>query len=453
MKKVDCVRLVLFVLALVILPLACDAGGIVGGTCRDGGTICDGVCVDLTSNPFHCGECGTVCLERETCDQSECKPISTGGSGGTSSGDAGRGAEAGDDALGGAGASTDGGASGSSGRGGAGGRGGSSGRGGANSSGDGGSAGDGVGACVPPFDTAEQCGDCDTQCSAPTPLCAPDDMGGYSCVPACDPPLVACGDQCVDVNVHPLHCGRCNNACPSGICQGGQCVGATTGHVALYCMNFAAVLTQSAHAVLLGNAVFLPLTSEVRILAFSRWAPASERSRVDALIRATGDQRGRTVNITNVTNAAELSNELRIQDYDVFLIYEQTNAPAGELAGIGAAWRNSMVLESFARAGGVVVVLDGAQGTGEMAEFIDAAGLLELDGHQPIALDDTTTRFYNRAPGDVLGVNVLSPMSPMPYSCTFDTPVTSSADTVFVVTDAASPDPGSPVVVHRVFAP
>ncbi|HEY8943115.1 MAG TPA: hypothetical protein VIM73_02585, partial [Polyangiaceae bacterium] len=258
-----------------------------------------------------------------------------------------------------------------------------------------------------------------------------------------------CGDQCVDTNVHPLHCGGCNNVCPSGICQMGECVGATTGHVATYCLDYVYARQQSAHTILLGNAIFLPIRNEIRILAFSRWAPSSVRTQVGRVIQWSATARGRTFTLTNVTAPAELSAQLSIQNYDVFLIYDQSAAPPGELATVGQSWQNSMVLEAFARAGGVIVVLDGAQGTGEMAEFIDQAGLLELNGHTPIAPEDTTTRFFNRAPGDALGINVVSPLSPVPNSCTFDTPVAPSSESVFVITD----DANTPVVVHRIVAP
>jgi hypothetical protein len=122
------------------------------------------------------------------------------------------------------------------------------------------------------------------------------------------------------------------------------------------------------------------------------------------------------------------------------------------LAALGAQWAANGVLQSFAEAGGVIVVLDGAQGNSEMAAFIDSAGLLALNGHSAIALDDATTRFFNRAPGDALGIGVVSPLSPVPYSCTFDTSVVPSSETAFVITDAASPAVGNPVVVHRTVA-
>lgn len=444
MRFLDKARLLLLGLAgFAIAPVACDAGGIVGGRCRTGATACGDGCVVLATDRENCGECGNVCDGGLVCDDGECTlPDPAGGTsgGGGTSGEAGSAADGGTDDPGGA----------------RGGRGGSSARGGRDSGGAGpraGAGGEAGALCLPPFDIPEQCGDCETSCAEPAPLCAPNVDGGYECVPLCELPLVACGDQCVDLNLHPLHCGECNNVCPSGICQAGECVGATTGHVALYCLNYAAVRPQTAHAVLLANAVLLPLRNEVRVLAFTRWAPAASRSGVDNAIRAAASARGRTRVVTNVSDPAEVIAQLNIQSYDVFLVYEQANAPAGDLELLGANFRNSMVLESFARAGGVVVVLEGGQGTGEMSKFISAAGLLEIDGHRPIAIDDTTTRFYNRAPGDVLGVNVISPLSSIPYSCTFETSVAPSADTVFVITDADRPDVGAPAVLHKIFSP
>jgi hypothetical protein len=283
-------------------------------------------------------------------------------------------------------------------------------------------------------------------------LCAPDKSGGFECVPICPPPLVNCGDQCVDVNVSPIHCGQCFNLCPSGICSGAKCVGANPGHVALYCMDYTWAQRTTAHTVLLGNAVFLPTRNDVRILAYTASAPVAVRNQVNRVIAWSAAARSKTYRIDSFTAPAMLSTALNIADYDVFLVYEQASAAPGQLAALGAQWATSGVLQSFAEAGGVIIVLDGAQGTGEMAEFIDAADLLALNGHNAIALDDATTRFFNRAPGDALGLGVVSPLSPVPYSCTFDTTVTPSNDTVFVVSDAAAPAVGNPVVVHRTVA-
>jgi hypothetical protein len=217
-------------------------------------------------------------------------------------------------------------------------------------------------------------------------------------------------------------------------------------------MDYQWAQRETAHTVLLGNAVFLPVQSEVRILGFTRWAPLAVRTQVNTAIGWSATQRGRTYQIDTIKDPAELSAKLNVQAYDVFLVYEQSDAPQGQLESLGSSWRTSGVLDAFARAGGIIVVLDGAQGTNEMPKFIDAAGLLPLDGNTPIAIDDTDTRFYNRAPGDALGIGVVSPISAVPYSCTFDTNASPSTDTVFVITDRDGPD-GNPVVVHRTVAP
>lgn len=445
----------------ILLPQACDTGGLVGGGCKDGRLFCNGECIDPRIDPQNCGKCDNICSPGLICSQGDCVPPGeTGGSGGvgntggqSGNGGTGNGAQAGVGAdAGAAGDGGGGGAAGGSNTGG-GGRGGNVSQGGRGGQPTAGTAGEGGALCIPPFDVPEHCGDCNTACVEPNPLCAPDTNGGYECVPVCPPPLVNCGDQCVDINVSPLHCGACNNLCPSGICSGGKCVGANPGHVALYCLDYTWAQATTAHTVLLGNAVFLPLRSEVRILAYTRFAPTAVRNQVNRVIAWSATARNKTYRIDAITQASLLSSELNVQDYDVFLIYEQADAPAGQLASIGATWQTTGVLQSFAEAGGVIIALDGAQGTSEMASFIDAAGLLALNGHTPIAVDDTTTRFFNRAPGDALGVGVVSPLSPVPYSCTFDTAVTPSSDTVFVVTDAAAPMLGNPVVVHRTVAP
>ena len=48
----------------------CDDGECV---CRFGFTPCGGVCVDLHTNPLHCGECDEAC-GGEVCDEGNCEP-------------------------------------------------------------------------------------------------------------------------------------------------------------------------------------------------------------------------------------------------------------------------------------------------------------------------------------------------------------------------------------------
>jgi hypothetical protein len=52
--------------------------------------------------------------------------------------------------------------------------------------------------------------------------------------PTCAAPTTLCGTECVDTQTSPDHCGRCGNACASGLtCTGGDCiVTCTTGQTA-----------------------------------------------------------------------------------------------------------------------------------------------------------------------------------------------------------------------------
>lgn len=405
MKAMKCARFALLgLIAFFGFPAACGSGGVVGGECLPG------ACADPNRNP----DGGTnLDASIEAGDAGDASSGDKDGSGGGESDSGGR--DSGDGAPGEGGP------------------------------GDGGD--DGGGMCLPPHDEPSHCGDCDTQCMPPNDLCSPDGMGGFECVPMCEPPLVECGGRCVDTNIDPLHCGRCFNECPSGICQGGMCVGANVGHVVMACMNYGVISQNAAQTRLLGNVVFLPPSNPVRILAYAEYAPAASSDRVDQVIAWAGQARGRTHEITEVTDEADVVADLNIMDYDVFLVYDQPSAPAGALAAVGAAWQSSTVLESFARAGGVVLVLSG--GGGEMDELLTSADLLAVTDENDI----TGNQVYNRVPADIVAANVISPFLGASSTCTFETSVTPDAETLFVFTDAAAPATGEPVVVHRVFPP
>ena len=442
-------------LASPLLPSACETGGVVGGACHEGFSECAGRCLDTRSDEQNCGVCGRVCPTGVSCINSVCG----GGSGGTSgaSGDAsidtgGVGGSAADASggVGGSAADASGGVGGSAADA-SGGVGGSAadasgGVGGAagNAGGDG-SPGD---ACREPYNTAAACGDCNTRCVPPNRLCAPVD-GGFGCVPACPPPLTECGDQCVDLNIDPFNCGSCGNVCPTGLCQGGRCVGANFGHIVLACMNYDDAGAQnSPQTVLLGNAVYLPLRNPVRVLAYGEHAPPAVRNSVNMTITRAGAARGRTFMATAAATATDVVAQLNVLNFEVLLVYDQSSAPAGALGAIGNSW--NATLNSFTRAGGTVVVLSGGGGRAEMDELISGAGLLAVTNE----VDVTFAQVFNRSPIDAIGVNVLSPFRALTRSCTFTTSVTPDASTAFVITNSgADAGLGQPVVVHRIQAP
>lgn len=310
--------------------------------------------------------------------------------------------------------------------------------------------------CLPPHDSPRHCGDCSTQCSDPNRLCAPDGNGSFECVPLCDPPLVECRGQCVDVSSYksdPDNCGACGRECPSEICQDGECVGARFGHVVLLCMDYGSAMANSAPVSLLGNAVFVPTANPVRVMEYTRGASPAAVNRVNTLIAQAGQARNRTAQATEAKTIEAVTSNLNINDFEVLLIHDLDQAKAGDAAAAGTAWASASVLSSFSRAGGVIVVLDGADGRGEMHELINTGNLLDPMGNLTLSgqTDITGDQVWNNAPFDVVGVNVLSPFLGTSHTCTFDTNAVSSTSTIFVVTDDEAG--GLPVAIHRVIAP
>lgn len=432
---------VLFALIFTVpfMPAACGADGIVGGECRSGYAECQGECLRVIDDPANCGACGRRCNAGLACVGGQC--VSPDGSGGTS-GDSGGGDANPDQSQGGDGPDAD--PDGSSGSGGSSGDGGNP---------DGGEDLDGSdldadnpdAPCLPPFNTPFRCGDCNTRCQ-PQEFCkAVDD--GFACVP-CDPPLSRCGNTCVNLNTDPFNCGRCGNVCPSRLCQGGQCVGAVAGHLVLMCSNYELAPADSPHTRALANAVFLSIRTPVRILAYQQYSVPTNKNKVDALINGAAAGRGRSVQFTAATNPTEVTANLNVLSYDVFLVYDQPNAPAGALGTTGTSW--NATLNSFARAGGIVIVMDSGNGIAEMDTFLTNAGLLSVTGETEI----NGITVFNRAPGDAIGIGVLSPYLTQRETCIFNTSARPNPDMAFVVTTATEDGtPGDPVIVHRIVSP
>lgn len=125
------------------------------------GTVCGGdgrsVCVELSSDRAHCGACNRACDEGSTCVDSKCVE----------------------------GCSDDSACN---------------------------------GACVDLKSDEDNCGKCGAACPA-----------GGSCTDGecrCPAEQKICGDSCVDTAVEAEHCGECGQACDAGErCEGGRCVG------------------------------------------------------------------------------------------------------------------------------------------------------------------------------------------------------------------------------------
>jgi hypothetical protein len=145
-------------------------------------TACNGLCIDVASNPDNCGACGVACV----CPAGT-KPLCQGG----------------------ACACTDPAAP---------------------------CPGDLKvcdGLCVDLSTNVLHCGACNIACpgclDGGQPFCQGGACGCTEPPAPCPPPLSACGDLCVDLGTNPENCGACGNVCPGCgkrrqiVCQGGAC--------------------------------------------------------------------------------------------------------------------------------------------------------------------------------------------------------------------------------------
>lgn len=153
----------------------CDAGECVA-QCRDGRVPCARACVDLQTDPFHCGDCSEVCDLGGECVAADCKDAC---------GDAcDRNREVCVDQE-------------------------CACRTGFSSCG---------GACVNLDTDPMHCGECGLGCDGSP-------CGGGECQPAgCDAFADQCGASCTDVSSDPLHCRECDRACDGDeVCVDGDC--------------------------------------------------------------------------------------------------------------------------------------------------------------------------------------------------------------------------------------
>jgi hypothetical protein len=285
------------------------------------------------------------------------------------------------------------------------------------------------GVCVDTSSDPDHCGRCDQACPADE-LCA---LG--MCVSMCPPPLAMCGRQCVDLNTDPFNCGRCGNVCRSRLCNAGVCHDAQIGHVVLIGHNYAETIGEQDR--ILANAVFLS-SSPARVLAYEGLAdtgPGSAVAHANAGITNSGG--GRRWMRTVLADPARISVELSVDRYDVMLVYEQTHATDAQVANLAAAMGSA--LASFARAGGVVIVLDGATENSGTFPIANATGLLSIageanvDGHTAVQV----------AIGDAIASGVVANYVVQPTTANF---MTADPYTVFSCDDR-------PVVLHRPVAP
>jgi hypothetical protein len=474
--------------------------GVVGGVCIPGFTECTLQCVDLNVDNNNCGQCGHVCPaatqctggvcvggdgatsdggrkdgssdgsddvnaldvndERPFCDASdpcrkECRPptnvvCTDGGEGGTDGSNDGNGGDGSNDGNGGDG--SDDGSGGDGSNDGSGGDGSDDGSGGDGSNGDG-SSGDGsitdggppTDACTPPYNSAAHCGACNNACVAPNDVCALVN-GNYQCAPLCAPPLTNCGGRCVNLLRDPYNCGQCNNVCPSRICVLATCQGTVAGNVVVIGHDYLTSSAASQQSKILNNAVFYNNSSfnkNVRIFSYEHYVNPVEVAAVKSIIDSYAQALSYTVAYTVSVSDTDVANgSVTPATQDVLLVYDQPNAPAGKLATVGASWAARM--SAFTIGGGIIIVLDGGQGTGEMPQFETSAALLSVTSH---ALVPDGTAVNVAVVSDAVARGMTSVYATDDNTVRFFTVEPQTSKLFYVIVDPSS---GQPIVVHKI---
>jgi hypothetical protein len=301
----------------------------------------------------------------------------------------------------------------------------------------------GDGCPPPPYVTAAACGSCFIQCASPNDTCRLDGAGSYTCQPPCTAPEVLCAGRCIDVRSDPLNCGACGKICASNLCVAGLCQGAAPGDVVLVGADYRQVNGGSAQARVLTNAVLIPSSNPLRVLSYERYAEFTSVMNVKSLVTAAAG--ARTVSYSVSNDAAALASADLAKDFDVVLVYDQRNGDAPTLQAEGATWKAP--LGTFAKAGGVVVVLDGNAGNGNMPALLRSSGLFDVTAHASLT---PGSRVAILAPNDVVGTLVPSPFGVFQRAASFTLTEPNGGDVTYVAAVDLNPGIGSPVVVHRI---
>jgi hypothetical protein len=209
----------------------------------------------------------------------------------------------------------------------------------------------------------------------------------------CDPPLTACFGECVNTDDDPDNCGACGTVCGSGLCEMGECVGETVGHVVLIGHDYST--WRSGQARLLGNAVALAPGNPIRVVFYRGNAASGFLEQVSAAITSGLGSSGRTWEFVIASTDDELRDLLRTNSALIVLPQDGTG---DAIEATGAA--SQVQLNQFLARGGSIVVLEGTRG--QSHRFLVGAQLLAVAG--PMGITDQTVNVV--APTDALATAV-----------------------------------------------
>jgi hypothetical protein len=295
--------------------------------------------------------------------------------------------------------------------------------------------------CMPPFNTAQQCGDCFTQCVAPNDTCKPVD-GGFACGPLCVPPLINCGGTCLDPRMDPLNCGSCNHICSTFLCANSMCVNGTNGEVVVIGHDYSTLIPPGgAQQKVLTNSVFIRAASPLRVLAYEGNAAMASVTRVTGILQTFAAQSSHPINITATTMGTDIPAMLDPMTFDVLFVFDPVSAAAGTLGPLGTTWNAKVT--AFLAGGGLIVALDGGTNA-ETPQLITNAGMLSVTAQTTLP---SGTRINNTAPGDSVGANVGAFYGVTNNSASFTTEP-AAGNVVYVFTNLMT---SAPAVIHKSF--
>lgn len=222
-----------------------------------------------------------------------------------------------------------------------------------------------------------------------------------------------------DVMNDPLNCGSCGHICASGLCTAGFCEGEPRGHIVAIGHDYAT--HHSANARVFANAAGLGKSYNLGIA----WWPGdpTNHGAVVATLTTGLQAQGRP---WHAVAFAATPSPTAFATTDVLVVDPQHGPPPAS----AAAWATTV--DAFVRAGGVVIVLEGAAGT----SYRLAAELGLYTVTPPV--DVTGGHAIVSAPNDAVAQQVLSPYAASTTSVAFP------GATGAVVTTTA----GSPIVFH-----
>jgi hypothetical protein len=198
-----------------------------------------------------------------------------------------------------------------------------------------------------------------------------------------------------DVTSDPNNCGTCGHVCASGICEASHCLGELPGHIILIGHDYST--HHASMARVLGNAVSLGAHHDVGI---ARW-----RGTVSD-VAATGTSVSLTESMAqlnrpwHVVPLAAAPSSTALDGVDVLLVDAQTGDGAATAAA-AAPW--AATIDTFLQRAGVVVILEGKDGTSY--RFADATSLATTS----TPLDATGLPAFVSDGSDALVQQVLAP--------------------------------------------